>query len=427
MVNNFRLWLLIVFIFFSLASSAASQGLPTAVPEEVGLSSERLERIKPAMQNYITQNKLSGIITMVARRGRVVHFETYGQMDDNKPMQYNTIFRIASMTKPVTSVAAMILYEEGYFQLTDPVSKFIPEFENFKVFDGINESGIKLVKQEKPITMKDLFVHTSGITYGDTHTPVDSMYNAASLNVYNTTSPEEGTLEEMIKKLAKLPLLYQPGTKFHYSMSTDVLGYVVEKISGKPLNEFFKERIFNPLKMNDTGFYLPDEKDNRFAAVYVREDNDTGIRKIVGRPYLYDRYKQTKLCSGGGGLYSTASDYIRFAQMLLNLGELEGTRILGRKTVEFMTRNHLSEEILPIHKNIPGVGWGLGFAVVLDAPQSGIIGSDGEYYWAGAYNTYFWINPEEELISLIMTQFQPFGSYLINKEFKVLVYQAIID
>lgn len=417
MKNNFRVLLLLSLIYFYFPLSVTGQGLPVAKPEEEGLSSERLERIKPVMQRYIDQNKLSGLITVIARHGKVVHFEKYGQMDTNKPMQFDAIFRIASMTKPITSVAIMMLYEEGYFQLTDPLSKFIPDFENVKVFSGVDENGIKLVNQENPITIQNLLTHTSGLTYGEKNTPVDSMYNKASLF--------EGTLEEMIKKLVKLPLLYQPGTKFNYSVSTDVLGYLVEVISGKPFNEFLEEKIFRPLNMKDTDFYVPENKINRFASLYAREEN--GGIKIIDKPKTSVKSKPTKFFGGGGGLVSTASDYMRFAQMLLNKGELDGKRLLGPKTVEFMTRNHISEELFPIHSTMGGVGWGLGFAVVLNAPKYGLLGSDGEYYWGGANNTFFWIDPKEDIILLLMTQFSPYSYYPINREFKVLVYQAIVD
>ena len=257
--NTSALSFLLVLLFFF--QSVQGQGLPTARPEEVGLSAARLERIKPFMQSYVDQGKLSGLITMIARRGRVVHFEKYGVMDSGRPMQLDAIFRIASMTKPITSTAIMMLYEEGKFQLNDPVSKFIPGFKDVKVFSGTDENGIKLEEAKNPMTIRDLLTHTSGLTYGDFgDTPVDMMYRKADL--------QGGTLKEMVDKLTKLPLLYQPGTKWNYSVSTDVLGYIVEVISGKPLDEFFQQRIFSPLRMSDTGFYVPKEKINRFTALY---------------------------------------------------------------------------------------------------------------------------------------------------------------
>ncbi|MCP5107928.1 MAG: serine hydrolase [bacterium] len=403
-------------ILLFLPRQVPGQGLPTAKPEDAGLSSTRLARIKPVMQGYVDRGKLAGLMTMVARQGKVVHFETYGRMDTGKEMRHDTIFRIASMTKPVTSVAVMMLYEEGYFQLYDPVSKFIPEFKKVKVFSKMDRDKPVLVEPKRPMTIRDLLTHTSGLTYGFFgKTPVNEMYRSAGL--YN------GTLKEMIPKLSELPLLYQPGTRWHYSMSTDVLGYLVEVISGKPLDEFLEERIFKPLKMKDTGFYVPKEKLNRFAARYGLKD---GHLKVIEKPGTSNKTKAPKFLSGGGGLLSTAPDYIRFAQMLLNKGQLEGVRILGRKTVELMTMNHLPDEFLPIHPVLSGKGFGLGFAVLVDVPRFQITGSEGEFEWRGIYNTFFWVDPAEELVAILMTQFSPYLYYPVHDEFRVLTYQAII-
>jgi CubicO group peptidase (beta-lactamase class C family) len=413
--------LLGLILFFIIGSCSQQENhLPTAKPEKVGMSSERLNRIKPVMQKYIDENKLPGIITMVARHGKVVHFEKYGMMDADKPMQLNTIFSLQSMTKPITSVAAMMLYEEGLFQLDDPVSKYIPEFKDLKVFSSKDKDGIHVVDQIKPMTIRNLLTHTSGLTYGmydiNGNTPVDSMYNAVKWN--------SGTLSEMIQKLVKIPLANQPGTKWNYSVSTDVLGYLVEVISGKPLNEFFKERIFIPLKMEDTDFYVPKEKINRLAALYGPSDNK-GIKVII-KPDSARFSRPAKFLGGGGRLYSTATDYMIFAQMLLNKGEYNGIRLLGSKTVELMTKNQIPAELLPVADwYLPGLGFGLGFSVMSD--PLGILGSQGEYGWAGAYNTYFSIDPTEDLIWIQMTQFYPTFYYPVSKEFKVLVYQAIVD
>lgn len=408
----------LLMLLLLLTESVSPQGLPTATPDEMGLSSTRLSRIKPFMQSYVDQGKLPGLITMIARHGKVVHFEKYGAMDVNKPMQFDTIFRIASMTKPITSVAIMMLYEEGKFLLNDPVSKFIPDFEDVKVFSHIDQNGLQLVEQQNPITIQNLLTHTSGLTYGFFgNTPVDSMYREAAL--FN------GTLEEMVQKVTKLPLLYQPGTKWNYGVSTDVLGYLIEVLSGKPFNEFLQQRIFKPLGMKDTDFYVPQGKINRFAALY-KLTND-GTVQVSDKPETGSFLKYPTLCSGGGGLVSTASDYMRFAQMLLNKGEIEGIRLLGRKTVEFMTRNQLANELLPIHPGLLGQGFGLGFAVLVSIPQSFSIGSEGEFEWRGIYNTFFWVDPNEDMILVLMTQFSPYLYYPIYKEFKVLTYQAIVD
>ncbi|MBN1996198.1 beta-lactamase family protein [candidate division KSB1 bacterium] len=411
-------FMIALFTLFVLSQFLFGQGLPSAVPEEVGMSSLRFERLRPFMQSYVDEHKLSGLVTIVARRGKVVHFEKYGKQDESQPMQFDTIFRIASMTKPVTSVAIMMLYEEGRFQLSDPVSKYIPEFKNTKVFVGKEKGVIKLEDPKNPLIIRDLLTHTSGLTYGFfDRTPVDSMYIAADL--FN------GTFEEFIKKLAIIPFKHQPGTKWEYSVSADVLGYLIQKISGVPFEEFLEQRIFKPLKMKDTGFYLPEKKMTRFAALYGRAD--TGGLKVIEEAEK-SRFKNPPgMPSGGGGLVSTVFDYMRFCQMLLNRGELEGTRILGRRTVEFMTKNHLPEEQCPVFNWMPGIGFGLGFSVCYDITEAKIIGSEGEYGWGGIYNTFFWIDPEEELILILMTQFDPFLYYPVNNEFKVLVYQAIIE
>jgi CubicO group peptidase (beta-lactamase class C family) len=394
--------------------------LLTAKPEKVGMSSERLNRIKPVMQGYVDENKLPGMITMVARHGKVVHCEKYGCMDVDKPMQLNTIFRMASMTKPVTSVAVMMLYEEGYFQLDDPVTDYIPEFKDLKVFSSIDKNGIHTEDQIRPMTIRDLLTHTSGLTGVGADSPVDSMYRDANLS--------EGTLKEMIQKLSKIPLLYQPGTRWNYGRSSDVLAYLVEVISGKPFDVFLKERIFNPLKMKDTDFYVPKEKIERVVAVYAPDS--VGI-KVIMKPDTSNISIPVKFLSGNGGLVSTATDYMIFSQMLLNKGEYNGVRLLGSKTVDLMTSNQLSNEIMPnddfFGPLLSGMGFGFGFAVLQDNIQSKIIGSKGSYWWSGSGNTYFYIDPKEELVLILMTQFVPNFYYPIYKQFRVLSYQAIID
>ncbi|TAL66656.1 MAG: class A beta-lactamase-related serine hydrolase [Bacteroidetes bacterium] len=395
--------------------------LPTAKPEKVGMSSERINRIKPVMQRYIDENKLPGMLTMVARHGKVIHFEKYGLMDVDKPMQFNTIFRIASMTKPVTSVAVMMLYEEGHFQLDDPVADYIPEFKNLKVFSSIDKDGIHTLDPIRPMTIRDLLTHTSGLSGVGADTPVDSIYSTANLS--------EGTLKDMIQKLSKIPLLYQPGTRWNYSRSTDVLGYLVEVISGKPLDVFLKERIFIPLKMKDTDFYVTIDKIERVAAVYAPADS-IGI-KVIMKPDTNNISIPVKFLSGNGGLVSTATDYMIFSQMLLNKGKYNGVRLLGSNTVDLMTSNHISNEIMPdddfFGQLLSGMGFGFGFAVLQDNIQSNIIGSKGSYWWSGSANTYFYIDPKEELILILMTQFVPNFYYPVCKEFRELVYQTIVD
>lgn len=415
---HFTLLALAVLLLVACQDTNTTQaGLPSTTPEKVGLSSERLQRIGPVMQRYVQENKLAGLLTMIARNGQVVHFETYGMMDREagKPMQRDAIFRIYSMTKPITSVAVMMLYEEGRFQLDDPVSKYIPEFKDLKVYAGGTSGNMQVTPSEHDITIRHLLTHTSGLTYGFfSNTPVDSLYLKAEV------LSNEGTLQDMIDKLSHIPLLYQPGSTWHYSVSLDVLGYFVEVLSGMPFDQFLVQRIFQPLGMKDTGFYVPKDKVHRLGANYGPDEN--GGITVIDKPTTSAFAEPTRFLSGGGGLISTASDYIRFAQMLLNGGELEGTRLLGRKTVEFMMTNHIPEELVVS----PGVGFGLGFAVYTDVVKSGILGSEGVSFWSGAANTFFWIDPQEDLITMVWTQFMPHGYYPFAFEFQVLVYQAIV-
>ena len=427
MMQKFREFV-VLFLLALLVSCQPGRSLVTETqqrarsrPEEVGLCPERLKRINRVMQGYVDENKLAGLVTMIARRGKVAHFECFGMMDieSNKPMQSDTIFRIYSMSKPITSVAVMMLYEEGYFQLNDAVSKFIPEFKNVRVFVKKTEAGVEMAEAERKITIRDLLAHTSGLAYGlSEDTPVDEMYQEEKMLKWDET------LEEKVRRLVKLPLANQPGSTWRYSVATDVLGYLVEVISGLSFDVFLEERIFEPLGMEDTGFYVPAEKISRFATLYKAEETDSFERDET--LYWGDFSKLPRLLSGGGGLVSTASDYMRFCQMLLNGGELDGVRLLSRKTVELMTANHLPDELIRQGNMTKGYGFGLGFGVLLDVAQSEALGSEGEYSWGGAASTGFWIDPNEELIGILMTQFMPYSGRF-TKEFKVLTYQAIVD
>ena len=399
--------------------------METVTPEEVGFSSERLRRIRPVMQAYVDQKKLPGLITLVARQGKVVHFEKYGLMDieAEKPMHADTIFRIYSMTKPITTVAAMMLYEEGFFQLNDPVSRFIPAFKDVKVLGSVTSGTPVLVDLEREITIRDLMTHTSGLTYAFLEdSPVDLMYEQAGL--FN----RDKTLQENVQELIKMPLVHQPGSAWRYSVSTDVLGYVVELISDTPLDTFLKDRILEPLQMVDTDFYVPQEKIDRFAALYSLAE-DGGLE--LTDPYATGDYaKPPQNLSGGGGLVSTMTDYLQFAQMVLNGGELDGIRLLGRKTVALMAINHLPEQVLPISfpdKTLHGIGFGLGFRVIMSVAETQGFESVGNYGWGGAASTHFWIDPQEEVIGLLMTQFMPSGHYPLQEQLKVLTYQALVD
>ena len=375
-----------------------------AVPEEVGVSAERLERIRPVMQDYVDKGNLPGFLTVVARRGKIVHFETIGMRDveNKKPIEPDTIFRIYSMSKPITSVAVMMLYEEGKFQLTTPVSKFIPEFENMKVY---NEDQTEISEAKEEVTIKHLLMHTAGLTYGWGDKPVDERYK--ELKIF-----EDGSgLADMVKKLGDIPLVHEPGERWTYGVSTDVLGYFVEVVSGMPFEAFLQTRLFGPLGMVDTAFSVPPEKRDRFAALYSPTKED-GLERVGKAALSNDDF--TFFPSGGGGLVSTAADYMRFSQMLLNGGELDGVRILGKKTVELMRYPHHDD------------WFGLGFAVVTDKEPPDILESMGSFSWGGAAATTFWIDPQEKLIGLLMTQLFN-NPYPFHQQFRVLTYQSLTE
>ncbi len=407
-----------------------------AAPEEVGLSSGRLERIRPVMQTYIEQKKCAGVLTMIARRGYIAYLECFGMMDieANKPMMPDTIFRIYSMSKPVTGVAAMMLYEEGKFRLKDPVSQFIPAFKNTEVFVRATDFGVKLADQKQEMTIQDLLTHTSGLSYGfDPDSLVDALYRKMFRKIKWTGNddylldPEMEPLGYSIPELAKLPLAHQPGSTWHYGFSTDVAGYLIEVISGLSFDSFLRQRVFEPLNMADTGFYVSREKIGRLAAMYA--PGSEGGLELIDAPAASPFTKPQNFLSGGGGLVSTASDYMRFAQMLLNQGELDGVRLLSRKTVELMTMNHLSDEVLQtgFAQRCPGYGYGLNVKVLMNVAQSGALGSEGLFGWPGIAGTDFWVDPKEELIGLIMSQHIKDQSFQPGTDFRVLTYQAIID
>ncbi len=404
--------------------------MATARPEDLGLSSKRLERVSAWMRQQIKIGRLAGLEVMINRRGRTAFHACVGQSDiaRGKAAQPDTIYRIYSMTKALTSVAIMMLYEEGRFQLDDPISRFLPGFAGQRVFSGGGFGAVQSDPAQRDITFRDLLTHTSGLTYGFMMAnPVDALYRAHKLELPGT----DMTLTDFTDKLAKMPLIAQPGAAWNYSVSTDVLGHLVAVISGQPFEQFLAERILAPLGMADTAFYVPSEKINRFAACYVRGAD--------GRPALQDdpersRYlTKPKAASGGGGLVSTARDYMRFCQMMLGRGALGEARLLGRKTVELMTLNHLNGDMAAMgqprfgESNFHGIGFGLGFSVTLDPAKAQISGSPGEYAWGGMASTGFWIDPAEELAVVMMTQLIPSSQYPIRRELRVLAYQAIVD
>ena len=387
-------------------------GLPRAVPEDVGMSTSRLERITPVMQRYVDNGRIPCALTMIAREGRLVHFEKFGMQDvaAATPIEYDTIFRIYSMTKPITSAAVMMLYEEGHFQLSTPISEFVPFFKDMKVY---TEDGSAVLDAEREITIKHLLTHTAGLIYESDreHHPIDQQYEDADL--YG------GDLTNMIRKLGRIPLLHHPGDAWHYGMSTDILGYLVQIVSGMPLETFLKTRIFEPLGMKDTGFSVKVENANRYSKVY--EFGEAGELQAIEKVHAATG-PLSFFHSGGGGLLSTAPDYLRFCQMILNEGELDGTRLLGRKTVELITMDHISNQWQPNQRT--GSGFGLGFSVVTDVAETHTLGSVGTCGWGGMASTTFWIDPVEALIGVFMTQLVGADSPF-HAQFRVLTYQAL--
>lgn len=388
---------------------------------ETGLDIQRLGRIKPILQGYVDEKKLAGMVALVARHGRQAYFEAIGQADveRNQAMKTDTIFRIYSMTKPITSTAIMMLLEEGRLHIDTPLSYFAPWFKGCKVLANVN-GKTSLEPMQNEITLRHLLTHSAGLSYGsDENLSIDTLYHE---RIWNAGGFYGLSFEEIMRTIASIPLVYQPGSAWRYSMATDVLGYVVEQVSGKSFATFLKERILDPLGMVDTAFKVATEKAQRFAANYGPDEK--GVLTVIDDPATSLYLKEPLSPSGGGGLVSTATDYLRFCQMMLNKGQLDGVRLLGRKTVEWMTMNHLPENG---RIDEPGFGFGLGFSVLLDSAAFGTMGSVGLYRWGGAANTKFWIDPQEDLIGILMLQFMPNNTYPVGKDFLNLVYQAIVD
>jgi len=408
----------------SIAVPLSATDLDVVKPESVGFSGERLGKIGEFVRRDIDAGKLVGVVTMVARHGKIVHFETAGTygLDDDRPIGKDALFRLYSMTKPITTVAAMMLYEDGAFQLGDPVAKYLPEFAEQKLL----RNG-ELVEPASPMTIEQLMSHSAGLVYGYyTDNPVDLAYREAKLF-------ESANLDEFVDKLAGLPLRFEPGSRYHYSVATDVLGAIVERLSGMTLEEYFNERIFTPLGMHDTYFNVPDDKLDRVASNHYW-DAEAG-RMAVIPPERTRPVQGVTLFSGGGGLLSTAMDYMIFCEMLRQGGSYNGARILGPKTVQYMTISHLTDKVrnngaseYPASHLYPGHSFGLGFTVITDAGQAQVISSNGAFSWGGAANTKFWIDPQEDLVAVLMTQF--LGSPWSDEtrySMKIATYQALTE
>jgi CubicO group peptidase (beta-lactamase class C family) len=418
-----------LFLAFSalllVAPVLRAEAPPAATPESVGLSAERLQRLRTVMQQYVDEGRVAGIVTYVARNGRVVHHEAFGKADVEAgvPMKRDTIFRIASQTKAFTSVAVMMLVEEGKIGLADPLSKYIPAWAKTTVAlpppaGAVAGSPVSVVSAKRAITIRDLLTHTAGISYGNG--PAAEQWKAAGIQGWYFADRGE-PVSAVVERMAALPMDAQPGEKFVYGYNTDILGVVVEKVSGLSLAEFFQKRITGPLGLVDTQFYLPPAQKGRLAAVYAAKDGK--IERATDPKEGQGHYVEGPRVAfaGGAGLLSTARDYGRFLQMLLNGGEIDGVRLLGPKTVELMTVNHVGSLF-----SDGNLGFGLGFEIVEDLGRAGRYGSVGEFRWGGAYHTYYWADPQEKLVGVFMTQLLPAGDSDLHAKFRALVYQAIV-
>jgi len=410
-------------------------------PDKAGFDRKRLQRITDHLdRGYIQPGKIAGCQTLVARHGHVGYFSNLGLADieERRPIADDTIFRLFSMTKPITSVALMTLYEQGYFQLNDPVHRVIPEWRDLQVYESGEGGDVKLRRPARPMTFRHLLSHTSGLTYGNglvslvglegmkLH-PVDEAYVEAGV-----TRAGRQNLRTFVERLAQVPLRFDPGDRWMYSYATDVCGYLVEAISGKPLDEYFDEVIFKPLGMKDTGFFVPPEKVGRFAACYGRRRDKT-LRRLDD-PTDQPQTRKPTFFSGGGGLVGTIADYRRFCEMLRQGGELDGARILGPRTIDLMRMNHLpggrelSDMALGVFAETAydGVGFGLGFAMTTDEVRAGSIGAE-DYYWGGAASTIFWVDPREDLVAIFMTQLIPSATFNFRGQLKSIINSSIVD
>jgi CubicO group peptidase (beta-lactamase class C family) len=411
------------------AALCAAAELTIGNPESVGFSSDRLEKLHSLIQNEIDQKQLAGAVTILARHGKVIDYRTYGERDREKsvPMTNDTIFRAYSMTKPLTGVAMMILYEQGKWLPWHPISEYIPEFDHLKVFRGFDASGkMVLVDPEHPPTVAEVMSHSAGFSYGFTQSPVDAMYHDKKVL-------QSANLHEMIEKLATIPLNYQPGTRWQYSVGMDIEGYMVEKLSSQSLPDFMQHHIFEPLGMKDTGFFVPREKRARFAVNYGAKDSH--LEPVnPGGSMPTDYSEQPTLASGGGGSVTTAEDYYHFAQMLANGGEFAGKRILSPDTVKLMSSNHLPPSLLTgqfaggQHVMRRGFGYGFNVAVIFDPPEAQLSDGKGTFLWDGAAGTWFWVDPTNDVVFVAMIQrMSSPDNHSIEYKSHAAVYGALID
>ena len=416
----------VVVLFVTLASapSGYAQTLARARPEEVGLSAERLKRLSDALHGYVREGRLPGGVALVARRGKVAYVEAFGQRDKEAgaPMREDSVFRIASQTKALVSVGVMMLQEEGRLLISDPVGKHLPEFRETTVAVPKQGGGYEVVKAKRPVTVRDLLTHTAGVGYGGG--VARDRWEAAKITGWYFADRDE-PVGATVARMAALPFDAQPGERWVYGYSTDILGVLVERVSGQPLDEFLRARVFAPLGMTDTHFYLPESKADRLAVVYSTKESG-GLERapepggMVGQGAYVKGPR--KSFSGGAGLLSTAGDYARFLSMLLNYGELDGRRLLSRKSVELMTVDHLTGQTYR-----EGQGFGLGFSVVKDLGARGQLGSVGEFSWGGAYHSTYWVDPKEQLVVVYFTQLIPARGLDDHDKLRALVYQAIVD
>ena len=430
-----RAWLLAILLLLFLAGLGAvpavyAQSLSRAQPEDVGLSSERLERLSAVLDKYVEDGRLPGGVALVARRGKLAYLEAFGQRDREvgAPMRDDTIFRIASQTKALVSVGVMILQEEGRLLISDPVGKYLPEFKETTVAVPKEEGGYELVPAKRPITIRDLLTHTAGIGYSSL--VAQERWSAAGITGWYFADRDE-LIGVTVSRMAALPFDAQPGERWLYGYATDILGALIERVSGRTLDEFLRARILMPLGMKDTHFYLPKSKRKRLATVYSATDSE-GLKRApaLGSEVSQGAYVEgpRKSYSGGAGLLSTATDYARFLQMLLNGGELEGRRILSPKTVKLMTVAHVGEKKFTAGCRCgEGLGFGLGFYVVEELGARGTPGSVGEFGWDGAYHSTYWVDPEEELVVVYFTQVIPAGNLDDHDKLRALVYQALVE